>query len=97
MERRRFLKNLVIGAVSTTLPLKLISDVHNKIPIAEPWEIDYTTKHIIYKGGLDDGFSLCEFYNFLRNEWNEKIEEFPFEKPNDYTSNMKGFKLLYKI
>lgn len=80
MERRRFLKNLVISAVAVSVPVNLVAGVRNTpANIHYPWKIDYANKHIIYQGGHNEGFTVREFYNFLKSEWEHEKAEFPFK------------------
>jgi len=101
MERRRFLRNLTIATTAAILPLKFLDKVleegtaaeviqpcnlHGQIHIDGDWEIDYQTRTLIYKGGWkDDGINLDEMYNYLQEEWDEEIAEFPMEKRGKYT------------
>jgi len=53
---------------------------------AETWNIDYETKNIIYNGGWNENsIKIGDLYNFLKEEWDEEIAEFPMEKRGKYT------------
>lgn len=94
MERRRFLKNLVIGAVATTVPAKLLVDVlDTPANIPELWRIDYANKHIIYQGGDNQGITIGELYRFLQTEWEHEKGKFPFAMEENKL-NVKGYKFL---
>lgn len=79
MERRNFLRSLGIGAVATMLPFGALSELlkETPTPISSDFTIHYSTKTISYSGSSNDGFTIKELYNFLRDEWNNELGESP--------------------
>ena len=44
--------------------------------IAGDWKFDEETKSIIYQGELtDNGITMKELYNFMKNDWNDGSEK----------------------
>jgi len=112
MERRRFLRSITLSTTLAVLPFAFLDKVlangsaAEVIPvgntcgianISQPWSIDYATKTIIYKGGWEDnGISLPDLYNYLKNEWDTDQAEFPMEKRGEHTYHVKELNLLTK-
>ena len=110
MERRRFLRSIIIASTASVVPLTFIDKVlengsaaeftHGiiKTPnIAADFEIEYATKTIKYVGcDPSGGISLPDLYSFIRNEWDETIAEYPLEKRGEHEYYVKELNLMTK-